>query len=285
MAEYVERVIVATPSPSAGQRVIASPFQFFLDGNDNIRIEAWNAWSGTVIQVYGRYLNEAGDIEVFQAVMRPTDDRQRTVQDYSVARGYLMNLIAFGVNGPEKYGQTFVRISVIRGLTGATIVFGILLQGYLSEMQTLGWPGSALQATSDFPGFTQSYGVVASLPGSNLIFTVPTNTRQELIACSASLTTDATAIARRPFLRPTIGSGGYYAHHPQSIAGSTFRVFYWAVGLTGNIEQASIPNTCACAMRTLLGAGDTLQIGSANMQAGDQFISGTIVVNERLEVN
>jgi len=92
-----ERIIVANPLVSAGGRVIASPFQFYLDGADNLRIEGWNSLTGVSLQVYGRFFKDDGTVQVFQQVLALTANRLRTVGDFAIVRGYLLNLVVTAV--------------------------------------------------------------------------------------------------------------------------------------------------------------------------------------------
>ena len=168
-----ERVVAASPIPIAGGRVIASPFQFYLDGNDNIRVEGWNSCIGAVLEVQGRAIDENGQTQTFNMSLPLTADRMRARRDFAAVRGYILNLIAIARDVEPCIGQTFVRVSIIRGFTGATIVLGVLLQGYVTSQQGLGWPGSPIENSLEaFPVNRCLLGTVPSV-GQNFSETVP----------------------------------------------------------------------------------------------------------------
>lgn len=286
MAEVVERLLVATPTTAARGRVIASPFQFYLDGNDNLRLEGWSTADDTTLQVYGRFVNEDGGIEVFQMSLFVSSTATRFVRDFAIARGYLLNVVAIVTGATPVIGQVFTRISIIRGFSGATLVMGTLLQGYVTSQQALAWPGSALQQTDEIPGYVVQNFAVSPGVGNPLLFAVPTGRHWSLLSATCSLTTDATAISRRTYLSTLSANQEFYAHTIQTCPASTTRSFCWANGLTGNVESSGIPNTTALPSRTELDDGESIVISATNLQAGDEFLGGgNVAVLERLLVN
>lgn len=283
--ESTERVVPAGGVPLAGARVVASQFQFYLDGTDNLRLEAWSAGSTAYVQVFGRYRDDAGDVKTFEASVGVTSDRLPHSRDVPAIRGYILNLVVYGVGASDHYGDTFVKVSIIRGLTGGIIVLGTLLQGYVTTRQSLAFPGSSIAAMSDFPGYLTEVISAGALPGQNMIFTCPVNTRWDVLKITASLLTDATVVNRRPYVLGTVLSNTPYCHHVQQIPASTARVFHWARGLTGNIDTAAIPNTSAMPDPNLVEYPGLMTVSATGLVAGDQFLSGSLVALERLEVN
>lgn len=280
-----ERVVPGSGIPLPGARIVASQFQFYLDGTDNLRLEGWNSGTAIALQVFGRYRDDDGNVKTFEASLSLTGDRLLCSRDVPAIRGYVMNLAAYSVGGPEHFGETFVKVSIIRGLTGATIVIGTLLQGYVTVRQSLSWPGSPIQAMSEFPGFMRSVISVGALPGQAMVFTCPINTRWDVLKITASLLTDANPGNRRPYVVGTVLSTTPYCHHVQQIPAGTARSFHWARGLTGNVDTAAIPGTSALPEPNITEYPGLVTVSATGLLAGDQFLAGELVALERLEVN
>src|SRR5688572_17420090 len=93
MADIVERMIGADPAGRGGARFVPSPFQFLLDGNDSLRVEGWNSKTDAVLDVFGRFVTESGEVKPLHMQIPLTNDRQRTVRDFTLARGYLLTMV------------------------------------------------------------------------------------------------------------------------------------------------------------------------------------------------
>jgi len=280
-----ERIVQANPISLAGGRVIASPFQFYLDGADNLRIEGWNSLTGVSLQVYGRFFKDDGTVQVFQQVLALTADRLRTVGDFALVRGYLLNLVVTAIGASPKIGQTFARVSVIRGLTGGTIVVGAMLQGYVTAQQGLAWPGSPLLGAQEGSGYARRISPTIPAAGFSMFETVPTGARWQLRSVRAGLVTDATAVNRQPYLEAIeSGSVSYISSHPQGQGASVSGNYYWADGMPIAVVIATNYTTAGLPGRHTLGPGDQIVITAPLLQPGDQFVSGSLQVQEWLEI-
>src|ERR1700752_1622750 len=191
--ELVERVIVATPTQSAGGRIIASPFQFFFDGNTNLRIEGRNSLTGVTLRMQGLFFTERSNLEWFTRDVALTNDRMRTAQDFGMGKGFLQTLVVTAVGAAPVIGQTFTRVTVILGLGGATLVLGTMLQGYVTSQQGLGWPGSPIRSSLEEGGYLRAFAGTAPAAGAVVSETVPSGARWQVRTVGVRLTTDATA--------------------------------------------------------------------------------------------
>lgn len=279
-----ERKIPASPYGPAGTKILVAPFQLWLDGADHLRLEGWSYASSTTLQLYGRVLLESGDVQPFQTFIFAPDTVTRVVQDVPMPKGFLLSLVLAVTGATPQIGEVFARASLIRGFTGATVVTATLLQGYIGASQVLSWPGTPLQQADAIDGYVTSYVSVGAAAGNPLTFDAPTGVHWSVLTVAATLTTNATIITRRPYLVPSSAAMTFSSHHPRTVGELNSRTFYWAVGLTGNIEPLVDPATAALPTRVEISPGETITIAATNMQAGDQFVSGQIAVLERLQV-
>jgi hypothetical protein len=281
----VERVIVAEPT-HAGSRVIASPFQFGVTGEDNLRISVWNALAGCVVAVHGRFLNDQGKIEPFTHTITPTSDRMVTSIIKALGRGFVLNLAVFASAGAPKIGQTFVKVDVLRGLTGATVILGTMLQGYVTAQQGLGWPGSPIQSSLDTPGVERIIDGTTPAPGNPINEVVPTGARWQVLAVRCNLLTDATVANRQPFLRFDTTSGlGYFVQGVSTTIGPSASMFsFWANGVQVNAAITTQPVAPLPVESTMFG-GMGVFVDAVNLQAGDRFSQVILLVREWLEAN
>src|SRR5213592_1900599 len=173
----VERVFVAQPLASAGGRIIASPFQFYVTGEDHLRVISVNSLAGVRLKLQGRFIDTSGKLDAFSYDHIPTSDRTATTTMHQLGVGAVLNLTVFASTGAPVSGQTFVIVQLTRGLGAAAIVLGTLLQGYVTSAQHLGWPGSPIvTSTAGEPLIRKIVGTTPGA-GNNINETVPTGAR------------------------------------------------------------------------------------------------------------
>lgn len=279
-----ERRVPANPLTVAGARILVAPFQLWLDGADHLRLEGWSAAANTTLQVYGRVLTEDITIEVFQMFLFVPDTRVRFVANLPLPKGFLLNAVVTVTGSTPLLGQVFGRLSIIRGFTGATLIFGTLLQGYVTSNQALSWPGSPIANTDSIDGYRRLVTQGAAAAGNPVFFSCPAGAEWLLLSATCQLQCSAAAANRRPFVIPASGNPPYVAHHMQVLTAGNNQQCFWANGLTGNVDQSNQWNTTALPVRTVLDNTSDLVISATNLQAGDQFTSSHLHVLERLQV-
>lgn len=280
-----ERIVQANPIALAGGRVIASPFQFYFDGNDNLRVEGWNTVTGASLLVQGRFVNEAGAVEAFSRELPLTADRLRVAGDFAMARGFILNLVVTVIGAAPKIGQTFARVSVIRGFTGATLVMGVLLQGYVTSQQGLGWPGSPIVSSTDGEPVIRFFNGTMPAAGAEISETVPTGARWSIVRCLASLTTNGVAGNRYVNLA-CIDSALYNFRsvQPTAQAPGVFHVYVWSPNLPPVYDPVNFVSMQPLAHDSALMAGQSLETFTTGLQAGDQYSEPRMYVREWLDV-
>lgn len=281
-----ERAFLASPIASAGGRVIASPFQFLVDGTDHLRIEGWNIKTGAALEVTYRFVGLDGTIRVERHVLALTADRSAAELNVTLAPGYLVNMIAVVVGATPKIGETFVCIKLIRGISSAAIVVGMLLSGYVTAEQGLGWPGSPIGDSLSGDGVTRTIVGTTPAAGNDLAETVPTGARWEFISLATHLHASATAGARTPFLVFRSGSDIFCrATPPLQVMASEDSFLNWGAGMPSigvaayTSFQAGTPNKMA------LLAGEVFATATGGLKVDDQYGAPTYKVREWLEVD
>lgn len=286
MATAVERAFVAQPTAFAGGRVIVSPFQFTTSGEDNLRVMSANSLVGVTLQIRGRRFNEDGLIEPFAYDHVPNTDRTIKTTDHALGVGALINVTITAGGATPLIGQTFVMCKIIRGLSGATLVLGTLLQGYVSSQQELAWPGSPITSSIDAGGYYRTITGTVPAAGADISESVPTGAMWELLMLEAQLLPSAAPGNRRPVLKFSPSGVVFGASAAPDVAtaglGATFNwqaTMPLAVPVAPGINVAAIPTP----MRLLLGGRFITQ--TSGLLAGDQWSAPTYLVREWLDVN
>lgn len=277
---------LAGPAVFGGGRVIASPFQFALSGDDNLQIVSANSLAGVVLAVQGRRIDETGQLLPFAYVHTPHTDRSTKVENFPLGRGALLNLTVFASQGAPRVGQTYVSARLIRGLAASTIMLGALLGGYVTGAQPLAYPGSPIQSSFESDGYTMGVAGTTPAAGAEINELVPAAADWELIGVWLNLMTSAAVPARRVILSvQIIGPRVVEALAPADQAAAS-RWFY-----TFGQGDVALSDTTTARAQTSLPVGLRLQAGSNfstvtnNLDAGDQWDTPRYLVRERLVVS
>jgi len=282
----LERTFLATPVPSAGGRVIVSPFQFAVDGSDHLRIDAWNSLTGVSLQVSYRFAELGGTIVAHRRDLALTADRVRNTLVVPLQPGYLVNLTALVTGAAPRIGQTFVSIKLQRGLGAAAIILGLLVQGYVTAVQGLGWPGSPIEDSARAGGVFRALTGTDPAASNDCVETVPTGAQWDLAAFSAVLSTDATAVNRRPSLKMAIGGIVVFTSPaPGFLGANQTSTFIWAAGLAHDTLIAQSNITAGLPTFGALPGGSIISTETSSMQAGDNWGAPQFLVRETLEVD
>lgn len=283
----LERELVPAAPPQLEGGVAPSPYNFLFTGEDNLRVTSHNSQTGVAIAIQGRMWSPTDGIRAFGHVHVPHTDRSAREELFGMGEGYLLNLSCFAQAGSPVLGQTFVRVQVVRGFSGAVYVLGTLVQGYLVANQDRAFPGSPLGHASDV---TVPRVVIGTNPaaGANANDQVPTGARWLVLGYTIELATDATAVNRRIAIRMDGPSGSFIcaATHPGAQGPSTTLRWYAWAGRESFIDN--LLNVASHAMLPTppvpLGAGQLISTTVENLQAGDNLDAPLITVIEQLEV-
>jgi hypothetical protein len=286
MAAGSERAFVAPLVSSAGGRVIASPFQFWTTGEDNLRVLSVNAAAGVVLTIQGRFIDNAGVIRASKWDHTPLTTRTARTSDYTLGVGAVLNLTVFASSGSPLIGQTYVVVQLVRGTGTAAIVLGTLLAGYVTAKQALAFPGSPIvNSIADGGVFRRITGSTPAA-GAEIAEAVPTGARWMLISMVATLVTDATAINRTPNLFFNAGGLDYFGSGQSTpVAGSSSSPFWWSIGMALETKVGLIGSVAGILGENRMLAGFTFLTRTSNIQPGDQWSAPSYLVQEWLEVD
>lgn len=281
-----ERVFLGSPIPSAGGRVLVSPFQFLVTGEDNLRIDGWNTVTGCVLTVAWRFADLDGTIRPYERTVPLTADRTKTTVNVPLGVGYLVNLAVYASGAAPRVGQTFVSVKLIRGFTGAMLVLGWLVQGYVTAEQALGWPGSAIQSSTTGEAVVRTILGTAPAAGAVILETVPTGARWELIMVYCQFTTTGAGAAREVvFSVPDAALFLTLVPNTATIPISVTVRLSFGPNLSA-LSDSTFVNRCTPFPQPLvLLAAQQFQISAFNLVAGDQFTAPQYQVREWLEVD
>ena len=224
--KIIERVHVATPTVVAGGAIIASPFQFLFDGADQLRFRV-TASAAVTVMFTVRFLDEKGELQVFNYTVSALATRVTATRDVAVGRGFLLNLAAFVQTGTPQLNQVYAQVYIMRGAGGATVMMGQLLGQYITAQQPAAWPGSLIAPSTDGAGALVVDTVAEPAAGDDWSATVPTGALWSINAIGVSficgfdgtkrtigitirLGTDTIAVAMAPVIWRALDFYGVY---------------------------------------------------------------------------
>lgn len=265
--------------------ITAGPYNFECTDDENLRITLANSVAGVSVAIRGRikrFTGEIGDI-VYDAA--PSSDRLATTISYPLGAGYLLNLSVFVGSGAPLAGQTFARLQLIRGRTGATLPIGTLLQGNITANLDRAWPGSPIESPQAGVVPRIISGTTPAL-GGEIAETVPTGARWELVSVATLLTTSAVALNRRPSLIIDGGVSQRYARSPQAqtLAASLSKTCYWMAGMPHETGITADALTAGLPIGVHMLAGHRFVTATESMNVGDQYGAPLYQAREWLEV-
>jgi len=281
----LETVFAPTPVPIGGGKAFATPFQFLFTGEDKLRVVIMNSQAGVVVQLDGRFLHEGAKTPVaFAPRFTPTADRMPNTFDVDVGIGYLLNCSLIVVSGAPLVGQTYVMVQIVRGSTGATLVLGCLLGGYITAMQHLGYPGSPIESSIVGGGYYRSVVGTAPALGAELSETVPAGARWELLSVRATFITSAVVGNRFPNLTLTPGASLVgVSLDPTGIPASTTKSMIWGVNMPVLDVIGSFAHQLPLPRGAILLAGGSWGTNTPGLDGGDHWSAPTYLVREWLE--
>jgi hypothetical protein len=286
MAPATEHVIVATPMSEFGRGVLAGPLQFFVTGEDNLRVESVNSLAGVQVAIHGRlWRSDMKSITPFRYAHTPAADRTVRRDDFSLTGGAVLNLSVFASAGAPRIGHTFVRVQIVRGLGTAAIVLGTLLQGYVTASQDIGWPGSAIESSLSSDGLPRQIVGTDPAAGVEQYETVPTGVRWELLSWYGRLTTSPVVDARLPALiLQTPLYAMFLSPQPGTVGPSVATNFMWGLGMPMESVLSVATLIAGLPLAIPLLAGGIIRTQTLGMNVADDWESPVFTVREWLEV-
>lgn len=280
-----EQVFVGQPPIFGGSRLLPSPSQFYLTGEDRLRVVSVNSLAGVSLKVQWRTAITSGEIVPSSVDHTPNSDRTVKAQDYELGTGSLLNVTVFASAGSPLIGQSYVMVQIIRGDSPAAIVLGTILAGYITATQALGFPGSSIVSSTEGEPYARVIQGATPAAGALITEAVPTGARWELTNWNFRLQASALAANRVPYFQAMAGALviATTVHSTAVVAGELWDFtcgpnLAYLHSTTAGRAQLPLPQ------RLVVPSGATFSTGASNLQANDQLSNVAYVVREWLEV-
>lgn len=286
MASSIERPFVAQPAIAAGGRVITSPFQFYSDGTENLRLRVW-ASLVTTVGLQGRWLRTIGEAHPFRYNVTTTADRLPMELNFPLDAGYMLNC-SLGILGATitRIGQVFVQLALVRGRGDAAVEVGTILQGYIATSHWIAFPGSPIQHSLEGPGYKQVVIQAQPAAGVDWRVDVPEHVLWRVYSIYSAFTTSAVAANRFPALsiRSGIVTNIWSIQAGVVVTASQGYNFYWTPGIPFGPAATAIANQFQIPLPDPFWALAQFSIRpeTANIQAGDQLSESRLLIEEWL---
>lgn len=259
---------------------IANPGPVFT-GEDNLRVETWANAAALTLTIEGAFLNISGELTTIQRDFVLTGNRVLQTFDVDLGEGWLIQLQARLSAGTAVLGGCYVRLSAIRGFTGATIRRGLIASGFVNSQQFIGYPGATLLSMLDGAGQLRSITGATPAAGAEISETVPTGARWELLTFFYRLVTAVAAANRTPNLLLDDGANTVFqiASNAAQTASLTEQYSYFqGVNRAGLDVSSTVQLPIPTGNR--LGAGFRIRTLTPALQAADQFSIVQYLVRE-----
>lgn len=265
-------------------RVIATPFQYYFTGAENLELSVWNVGSlGMSVTVQGRMFLPRGDVVWISETFEIDSSAQKQTFRMPIGDGFLSNLVVFMGAASNVYGQTFIRLQVILGIEPNRHVLGTLLQGFVYGDVALGWPGSPIVNSLEGPGYTRVIAGTIPGAGAEIFESVAFRRQWELLAITFTLTTTAVAGARRPRLRIVSGTLMNESPAVATTAAGGFTVYSWQPNMPGYAPPlVALRAQSVLPWPNRLPEGASIQTQTDAIDVGDQYGQPLYYVQEWL---
>ncbi len=257
----------------------------YLTGEDNLKLTVFNAAAGVTVALTGRTLPFGSTRpSPFKQLLIPATDRSASTVILPLDDGWLLNAQVVVAAGSPAIGQTFVRVSVIRGITSQADEVLTLFADYVTAKQPASYPDSPIAATTDGAGAVRS--ITGSLPaaGAEVSEVVPTGARWMLLAFEADLTTAVAVANRVPQLTLDDGANVYarVSVNQNETASQTWRNSYQQ-GIPQQADLTRFIITTSIGCELMLGSGHRIRTVTAGIQGADQYAAPQYLVREWIE--
>ncbi len=259
---------------------VLPPAAVYVGPDDEIVIEARSPSVTTALTVAYRLLTPQGEIKY--GLLTPSISTVGTaVQDVVVppAEGYLIS-VHLNANSASR-GQCFCKMFLRRtGAAGGGPLGHLLVQGYVSLDDHLGYPQSPTESSLNGRGWTHTATFADPGAGANFFTTVPAGVRWKIQTVIATLVTNATPgnrFAGLVALSPAAQTE-FNIQTPAAIPASTTAFLSWAPGF----PELNINNqwTAPSVIDLILVAGSQVSIQVTALQGTDQISSVRLTLEE-----
>lgn len=270
------------PPLVAAADVLGAPL--YLTGEDHLLVTIFNGAAGVTVTISGRTFPLGGTRPVeFKRAFTPSTSRAASTQIIPLGDGWLLNAQVIVTAGSPIIGQTFAKMSMIRGTSAVADELYTLAADNITAQQTCAWPGSGVQGSLDGAGALRSVQGTNPAAGAECSDTVPTGARWQLHAWNANLVTSAVVANRQSTLIIDDGVNILYqaGDGANQTASTTVRhVFGEGVGFWGNpggVFLGTLPT------KLQLLAGWRIRTSTQAIDVGDDYGPPQMLIEEWME--
>jgi hypothetical protein len=257
----------------------------YVTGEDALAVTVNNAAAGVTVTITGRTLG-FGQLRPspFTQTLTPATDRSSSVVRFTLGDGWLLNAQVIVSAGTPAVGQTFARLSLVRGITANAVDEFTLAADYVTAKLPLSYPGSGVLRSTDGAGALRSITGATPAAGAEISETVPAGARWELIAFLWQLITGVAVANRTSRLVIDDGVNVLWNAPTTPVQPASLTINYAAAqGLVAGFQDTFSTNFTPIPFGVKLAAGFRLRTGTVNLQAADQYGVVRYLVREWIE--
>jgi hypothetical protein len=282
----VERVSPgATGSAVIGRGLVASSFQYYLSGDEALRVTVECLTGARDVEIAWRLWREQDRQIVLtrDTFKTPSLGPSSTTRVYPLDAGALLNLrIACGSTFIA-YGLVWIRAQIVRGAGAAENIIGTVLQGFISTQNDLGWPGSPIEKQDQASGFMSSE--TPAISGGGATWTVPTGQRWTPMCGQFTYVAGGVVANRYPTVQVLDSAASQVftdASEVAVVAGNTVFVSFGA-GVSRSAVTPSTVGTLCYPNNVELTAGCKVFASAVGQQLGDAISSAALLIRTRVD--
>lgn len=228
------------------------PGALYVELDDVILLRAWSTSAAQTATITLRIMTPGGDIlNSVYTVAGAVNSLTPTLTKVNNLEGFILSASATSDNTAE--AGLFLSVMLQRGGGTGDVTFGhVLMQGYTSTIDALGFPQSPVRNSTDGRGLILPISVANPVAGADFSLTVPAGMVVAVRALRAVYTASATVGNRFPTLQ-WLGTGALIGWQVPPIAAVTAGqvvTFSWGPGLqlanVNGFETIGIPMEVRC---------------------------------------
>jgi hypothetical protein len=257
------------------------PTNAYIGADDQLQVFFASSIPGATAKVFARILLPNGKIVPNEWIFTAINGRVGSNFYQFLAEGFMLSLSVASLNSTQP-GQSYVRLTLMRGTQNLSSNSVVLLAGYVYGQNVVSWPTSQLWPMSFGRGAMRVINGTTPAPGGEITEVVPSNVLWRLQTFSFVLNTSA-AVANRGVLLVFDNGVASYSYstatsgQPAGLSQSyTFAPGYPLVNIYPSQVMAPAPTD------HFIPAGFRIRTATPSLQAGDQYSTISYLVEEWL---
>lgn len=261
---------------------------WWLDEDTRLQLTAVNTAPGVVLAINGLRLDASGQQQPIAESTTIASDRTRTIARFQLGKGILQRLTVVAAQGTPIFGQCYVLVQLIRGISGQVTVLATIAGGNVTAGQSLSFPISPVRSSVESGGYLRMVVGTAPAAGVEIFEQCPGNARWEVLALNVQLNTSNVVNVRR--VRIFFNNSGRVPSFVVATNGVDHNSvlnydFMQNMPTHGTItfSDGHQYGTEAIPLGSLLLANDSWSTHTDLLDAGDQYAQPTYLVKETLD--